>query len=69
MKYPGEIWLTPIVYGSDFESYFLGWGAYTQNFYQASVSAGTYTVKIQWKVSGGSGDVAERILTVIALPA
>lgn len=67
VAYPGEIWLTPIIF--DGTSYLLGWGAYTQNFYQPSVSAGTYTIKIQWKVSGGTGDAAERILTVIALPA
>lgn len=69
VAYPGEIFLTPIVFGSDANSYLLGWGAYTYVFYQPSASAGTYTIKIQWKVSGGTGDVADRTLTVIGLPA
>ena len=43
--------------------------SYSYNFYQPSMSAGTYTVKMQWKVTGGTGYVFHRTLTVIALPA
>jgi len=64
---PGEVWLTPVIYNLD--TYLVGWASYTYNFYQPSVGSGTYTIQIQWKVSGGSGDVALRTLTVIALPA
>jgi hypothetical protein len=66
---PGEVWLTPIVYTDTTDSHFLGWGAYTFNFDEPSAIAGTYTIKIQWQVSGGTGDAVERILTVVALPA
>jgi len=66
---PSSIWLTPVISGSDFESYLVGWGAYTFNFYKSAVSPGTYTVKVQWKVSGGFGDITSRTLAVMALPA
>jgi hypothetical protein len=39
------------------------------NFYLDSVSAGTYVVKMVWKVSGGTGYVRNRTLLVMALPA
>lgn len=46
------------------------WASYTYNFYKSNINAGTYTVKIQWLISGsGTGYVRERTLTVIALPA
>jgi len=39
------------------------------SFYKPSVTSGTYTVKIQWWVSGGMGYAhIRRVLTVIALP-
>ena len=39
------------------------------SFYKSSVDSGTYTVKIQWWVSGGMGYAhIRRVLTVIALP-
>jgi hypothetical protein len=38
------------------------------NFYLDSVSAGTYIVKMVWKVSGGTGYVRNRTLLVMALP-
>lgn len=39
------------------------------SFYKSSVTSGTYTVKIQWWVSGGMGYAhIRRVLTVIALP-
>jgi molybdopterin-binding protein len=45
------------------------WNAHSFNFYQ-SVTAGTYTVKMQWRTFLGSstGSIDERTLTVIALP-
>jgi len=51
----------------------LGWASYACNFYVPSVSSGTYTVKIQWVVSGingvsvGTNSVGYRTLSVIAL--
>ncbi len=65
---PGEIYLTPNIYPHDSQSHFIDWAAYGYNFYQPSVSSGTYTIKVQWKVSGGRGYVTDRTLTVIALP-
>jgi len=66
---PGEVLLTPTIIDSvGGDSYLLGFGSYTYNFYQPSVSPGTHTIKIQWVVSGGTGDVGYRTLTVIALP-
>jgi hypothetical protein len=39
-------------------------------FYRPNVSAGTYTIKIEWKVwVAGTGYVGDRTLTVMALPA
>ncbi len=66
--YPGEIYLTPNIYGSANESYLVDWAAYGYNFYQPSVGVGTYTIKIQWIISEGRGYVTDRTLTVIALP-
>jgi hypothetical protein len=43
--------------------------SYTFNFCEPSVSPGTYTIKIQWLVTGGTGYIEYRTLTVIALPA
>lgn len=69
VAHPGEIYLTPNIYGSGASGGLLvDWAAYGYNFCQPSVSAGTYTIKIQWKVSDGLGYIADRILTVIALP-
>jgi len=67
---PGEVYLTPVIFDlSATDSYLVGWGSYTYNFYEPSVSPGTYTIKIQWMLSSGMGDIADRTLTVIALPA
>jgi molybdopterin-binding protein len=70
--YPGEIMLTPTI------SEELGWPAnhrhtiyymaYSFHFYRPLVTAGTYTVRIQWRVTGGTGYAVSRTLTVIALP-
>ncbi len=68
VAYPGEIYLTPNIYGSANETYLVDWAAYGYNFYHPSVDAGTHTIKIQWKISDGRGYVADRTLTVIALP-
>jgi len=45
------------------------WTSCACNFYYKANAAGTYTVKIQWKVDGGTGYVGSRSLAVIALPA
>ena len=46
------------------------YGSYSYTFVCPNVAAGTYIVKIQWRVyqSSHTGYVDERILTVIALP-
>jgi len=66
---PGAIYLTPIIY--DYAATYddIGIMAYSFNFYRPSVSSGTHTIKIQWVVTGGTGYVYYRALTVIALPA
>lgn len=43
--------------------------SYTFNFCEPSVSPGTYKVKLQWLVTGGTGYIEYRTLTAIALPA
>ena len=68
IAHPGEIYLTPNIYGSANISLLVDWAAYGYNFYQPSVGAGTHTIKIQWIVSDGIGYVADRTLTVVALP-
>jgi len=71
--FPGSIDLTPTVsagLGAPYtHRHTIGYMAYSYNFYRPSVSAGTHTIKIQWMVSGGTGYVGSRTLTVIALPA
>lgn len=71
---PGSVYLTPIVGGTGFTGlpnhrHTLGYSSYSYNFYEPSLSPGTYTIKIQWCVTGGTGYVSSRTLTVIALPA
>lgn len=49
-----------------------GYGSYSFNFYQPSVSAGKHTVKIQWRIfdmaEEAAGWVAHRTLTVLTFP-
>jgi hypothetical protein len=45
------------------------YNAHSYNFYEQSVNAGTHTVKILWKVTGGTGYVRNRTLIVMATPA
>jgi len=45
----------------------LSYGAHSFNFHSV-VNAGTYLVRIQWKVFGGTEYVGARTLIVIALP-
>jgi hypothetical protein len=66
---PGQVYLVPIVWDySETDVYSLWWGSYTYNFYQTPVDPGTYTIKIQWMISGGVGDMSFRTLTAMALP-
>jgi len=65
---PGQISLTPIVGETAVHKHTLSYGSYGYIFYQPSVSAGMYIIKIQWKVTGGTGHVMRRTLNVIALP-
>jgi len=66
--YPGGIYLTPTVSESALHRHTIDYMVYAYNFYQPSVSAGTYTIYIQWLVSGGTGLAWYRTLSVIALP-
>jgi hypothetical protein len=44
-------------------------GSYSFTFYRPNVSAGTYTITIEWKLIGaGTGYVNDRTLIVMALP-
>ena len=62
---PGEtVELTPVK-----SSAYSEMASYTFNFCEPSVSPGTYTIKIQWLVTGGTGYIMYRTLTAIALPA
>jgi len=63
---PGEVYLTPIIYDS--ASVLVGIASYTFDFHMPTVNPGTYNVKIQWRVTGGTGDIFNRSLIVIALP-
>ncbi len=62
IPYPVEIVLTK---GTELTK-----GTYSFTWNLPDISAGTHTVKIQWKVEGGTdaGVVTDRSLTVIALP-
>jgi len=70
---PGYLYFTPSIHDSpgeiDYHYHLLNYMAYTYNFIYPSVHEGTYTIKIQWRVTGGTGTVMFRTLTVIALPA
>ncbi|UCB60994.1 MAG: hypothetical protein JSW72_02770 [Candidatus Bathyarchaeota archaeon] len=65
---PGEIYLTPNIYPHGLEGHFIDASSYGYNFFQPSVGPGTYNIKVQWKVSGGTGYVIDRTLTIMALP-
>jgi hypothetical protein len=66
---PGAVILTPIVHDVAGHTHSLDYSVYSYIFYRPSVTAGNYTIKMQWQVSGGVGRVWYRTLTVIALPA
>jgi len=66
---PGEIFLTPIIFDYSQTDTYLPWmGSYTYNFHVSSVSPGTYTIKIQWLVTGGVGEMDYRNLFAMAIP-
>lgn len=58
---PSNIYLQPPGEGTN-------WSSVSYTFYIRDVSAGQHTVYVQWYVSGGTGWVANRVLSVIALP-
>ena len=66
MAHPGEVILTPLMFDP---SIMHGYASYAFNFYEPSIDAGVYTVKIQWKVNADTGYMDERTLTVLAIPA
>jgi len=57
------------IYSSGSHAHVINYMAYSYNFVQPTVGAGTHTIQMQWKVTGGLGYAAERTLAVIALPA
>ncbi len=48
--------------------HWLGFAAYSYNFVKKSVSPGTYTIKIQWRVTGSTGYAYYKTLAVMAFP-
>jgi len=71
--YPGDVYLTPTIsqelgYPAS-HRHKLDWCAYSYTFYLLSVSAGTHTIKLQWRVTESTGYVHERTLSVIIIPA
>ena len=73
LAYPGSVYLTPMMLEypiPEEHRHNLDYSAYSYNFCSPSVNAGTYIIKIQWRVEGGgTGRAGPRALTVIALPA
>jgi hypothetical protein len=69
----GGITLTPALENTGFlglsdHSHSLDIGSFSYNFYTPNVSPGTHTVKMQFKVTRGTGYLYYSTLTVIALP-
>jgi hypothetical protein len=51
-----------------YHSHYLRWGTYSYSFYSQTLTAGFYTIKIQWDCTVGKAEALNRELTVIALP-
>jgi len=74
--YPSNIYMTPAISVElcplSCHRHSLDYGSYSYNFYQPSVPAGNYTIKIQWRLlsleDGIQGCVRDRALTVLAFP-
>jgi hypothetical protein len=67
---PGPVYLNPgVSVDIFFHSHYLPAGSFTYVFYALINEAGTYTIKIKWRVTGGTGQIGYRSLTVIGLPA
>jgi len=65
---PMEYVITPYLYPSLNHTHDMSWSTFGFNFIRPSVGVGTHTIKIQWRVTAGTGRAAYRSLTVIALP-
>lgn len=66
---PNEYVLTPVIFENLNHTHGLSYSTYAFNFIKPSVGAGTnITIKIQWRATAGTANVAYRSLTVIALP-
>jgi len=63
---PGDVYLNPIIV--DPTGHFVGIACHGFNFRKTSVGPGTHIIKLQWSVSGGTGDIFARSLIAIALP-
>ena len=70
---PGTLYVNPTVGTTGWSflpshSHKLNYGTYSYNFAPKLVTAGNHTVKIQWRVSDGTGYLYYSTLTVIAVP-
>lgn len=54
--------------GLVYHDHYLRWGTYSYSFYSQTLTAGFYTIKIQWDCTVGKAETLNRELTVIALP-
>jgi len=71
--YPTWLRVNPTVeevgwFGLAYHHHMLTYGTYSYNFQPQLVNAGNHTVKMQWRVDGGTGYLLGSALTVIALP-
>jgi len=71
---PSYVYLTPAITEESIPAHrhSLDYGAYSYSFYQPSMLAGNYTIKMQWKLlalyAGTEGCVRDRTLTILAFP-
>lgn len=68
---PNPILANPNMYsalGSPLTHIHTTWSNFSYDFYAPSVQQGKHSVKIQWKVTGGTGIAGYKTLMVIALP-
>jgi len=70
---PSEITLTPHIEqtgwaGLLWHHHQLVWGAYTYNYFATAIAPGVHNIKMQFRVSEGTGIFNDCTLTVIALP-
>ena len=70
---PTWIYLNPTVNSTGWSflpthPHLVWWGTFSYSFNPQIINAGNHTIKMQWRVSDGTGYLAGSTLTVIALP-